>query len=74
MLTVTLDWELSGKTKTRRPFSSWYSVMPSTDAIFFGHLGREAKLGGGERDDTEYKFLPYHIRGWRAGGQGSSIK
>src|SRR6266478_1049622 len=36
MFTVTLDWELSGKTNTRRPLSSWYSVMPSTDAIFLG--------------------------------------
>src|SRR6266853_300944 len=34
MFTVTLDWELSGKSNTRRPLSSWYSVMPSTDAIF----------------------------------------
>ena len=29
-------WELSGKSNTRRPLSSWYSVMPSTEVIFLG--------------------------------------
>ena len=36
MFTVNLDCELSGNSNTRRPLSSWYSVMPSTDVIFLG--------------------------------------
>src|SRR3989442_11253948 len=42
MLTVTLDWELSGKSKTRNPFSRWYSVMPSTEAIFAGAAANDS--------------------------------
>src|SRR6516164_2500685 len=36
MLTVTFDCELSGKSNTRRPLSSWYSIIPSTVVIFLG--------------------------------------
>src|SRR5436190_10469415 len=41
-LTVTFDWELSGKSNARRPLSNWYSVMPSTVATLRGEDGSAA--------------------------------
>src|SRR6266446_4440957 len=41
---------------------------------FFGKIGGEAKLGGGERDDTDYEFFPGHISDCRAERQASSLK
>ena len=34
MLTVTVGRDGSGKSRTRRPLSSRYSVIPSTDVTF----------------------------------------
>ena len=42
MFTVTVGCDGSGKSSTCRPLSSWYSVMPSTVAIFFGSAARAA--------------------------------
>src|SRR5262249_17085015 len=41
MLTVTSGLESSGKSRTRRPLGSLYSVMPSTVATFFGTASAE---------------------------------
>ena len=35
-LAVTVDEDGSGKSRTRAPLASWYSVMPSTVVIFLG--------------------------------------
>ena len=46
MLTVTVGLVGSGKSSTRRPFDSRYSVMPSTEATFTGLAGAGAAFFG----------------------------
>src|SRR5262245_45823958 len=51
-LTVTFGFEASGNRSTRRPFSSLYSVMPSTDAPLvtpLGSAGWAARYDGAPR-------------------------
>ena len=40
MFTVVVGLEWSGKSSTRSPFLSWYSVMPSTDVTRLTPAGR----------------------------------
>src|ERR1700722_7581153 len=59
MFTVMVGLEGSGKTRKRRPFSKWYSVMPSTEVIFVTPLGRPAwaKPSTGMRKIVETRRL-----------------
>jgi len=72
MLTVTFGCDTSGINRTRRPFASRYSVMPSTVVTFVTPAGGCAKAGKadatrttrearktrqtGRRDGIDYSF------------------
>ena len=64
MFTVTLDCELSGKSNTRRPLSSWYSVMPSTEATFFGDAAARHKGTAARNRQLSGKRIEVMVEHW----------
>ncbi len=44
---MTFGADSSGKSRMRKPLSSWYSVIPSMVTIFFGRSAAPAKPGKG---------------------------
>ena len=77
MFTVTCCLLWSGNSRNRSPFSSWYSVIPSTEATLVTPSGRSCAANGSAtarqartqrvrlRTSFVVRFIVLLLRGWR---------